>query len=175
MQANEFVEKAAGGLGGDYFRAFKLLGFVLYLAEQGPEPFISGRMMSPRTYSRWIEELRECNLDGFALDARLRQLINEYLWKRFAGLPIPLAREKLLDAVGGMIREEDALSLQAISRQESARVKGEQSEAEGREVPPNALDAGADGGSLRKATAQSSELEHPRPVIRGWNVQDLNK
>lgn len=157
MKSREFVDKAVLVLSGDYIRAFKLLGFVLYLAEEGPEPFLSGRVMSPRTYNRWIDELRECDLDGFALDARLRQLVNEYLWKRFGGLPIPLAREKVLDAVGVMIGEKDALSLQAISRQLGERVKGEHSEAEGRETKANALDAGADGGSLRQATAKRLE------------------
>ena len=157
MKSREFVDKAVLVLSGDYIRAFKLLGFVLYLAEEGPEPFLSGRVMSPRTYNRWIDELRECDLDGFALDARLRQLVNGYLRKRFDGLPIPLAREKVLDAVGVMIGEKDALSLQAISRQVSVRVKGEQGEAEGRETKSSALDAGANGGSLRQATAQRLE------------------
>ncbi|MCH8093414.1 MAG: hypothetical protein IH953_02360 [Chloroflexi bacterium] len=154
VKAKEFVEQAAIGLSDDYVRAFKLLGFVLYLAEEGPEPFLSGRVMSPRTYNRWIEELGICNLDGFAMDARLRQLVNEYVRKRLGGLPIPLARSKVLDAVGVMIGEKDALSLQAISRHASARVQGEETEAEGREAEPNALDAGADGGSMRQATAQ---------------------
>ncbi len=156
MKSKDFVEQAAIAFGGDYVRAFKLLGFVLYLAEEGPEPFLSGRVMSPRTYHRWIEDLGNCDLDGFALDARLRQLVNEYLRKRFGGLPIPLARSKVLDSVGVMIGEKDALSLQAISRHASARVQGEETEAEGREAKPNALDAGADGGSLRQATAQSA-------------------
>ena len=156
MRAKEFIEQAAIAFGGDYARAFKLLGFVLYLAEDGPEPFLSGRVMSPRTYHRWIEELGICNLDGFAMDARLRQLVNEYVRKRFGGLPIPLARSKVLDAVGVMIGEKDALSLQAISRHASARVQGEGTEAEGREAETNALDAGADGGSVRKATAQDA-------------------
>ena len=173
MQANEFVEKAAGGVGGDYFGAFKLLGFVLYLADKGPEPFLSGGVMSPRTYNRWIEELRKCNLDGFALDARLRQLVNEYLWKKFGGLPIPLAREKVLDAVGVMIGEKDAQSLQAISSQVSGRVKGERSEAGGHEAKASALDAATDGGSLSGATAPFAIMKNPRPVIRGCNVQDL--
>ena len=154
MRAKEFVEQAASGLSGDYVRAFKLLGFVLYLAEDGPGPFLSGRVMSPRTYHRWIEELGICNLDGFAMDARLRQLVNEYVRKRFGGLPIPLARSKVLDAVSVMIGEKDALSLQAVSRHASARVQGEGTEAEGREAETNALDAGADGGSVRQATAQ---------------------
>ena len=54
-----------------------------------------------------------------------------------------------------------------------ARVEGERSEAEGREPEGSALDEGEDGGSVREATAQSSALENPRPVIRGCNVQDL--
>ena len=80
-----------------------------------------------------------------------------------------------MEVVGSMIGEEEAQSLQAISRQASALVQGKRSEAEGREVGPSALDESADGGSMREATAPKAKTKTPRPVIRGWNVQDLNK
>lgn len=175
MRASEFVENVASKIGGDYSRSFKLLGFVLYLAEVGPDPFLGGRVMSQRTYHRWIDELGRCGLDGLALDARLRGLVNEYVRERFGGLPVPLAREKLMESVAEMTGENDALALRATSRQVSVGVKGERSEAGGREAKPSVFEAEAAGGSLREATAQQTDKEHPRRVIRGWNVQDLNK
>jgi len=43
--------------------------------------------------------------------------------------------------------------MKTSSWQARDRVKGEKSEAAGREAKPNALEAVADGGSLRKARA----------------------
>jgi hypothetical protein len=158
---------------GDYSIAFKLLGFLVYLAEEGPESFLAGSVLSPRTYYRWIEALRSAGLEELALDARMRELVRDYVWMRFGGLPIHKTRANVLEVVGSMIGEEEARSLQAISRQSSARVQGKRSEAVGREAEPSALDANADGGSMREATAPSAMTKNPRPVIRGCNVQDL--
>jgi hypothetical protein len=80
----------------------------------------------------------------------MRQLVSEYIQSRFAGLPIPLAREKVLETVGSMVGDLKARSPQAISRQASAAVKGL---ADGREAMPSALDSCAHGGSLDEATA----------------------
>ena len=85
--------------------------------------------------------------------ARLRQVLQEYLWKRFAGLPIDQARERVLRVVGDFIADTEAPSLRAKYRQESAAVKGERRETEGRESQTSVLDGGATGGSLRKAMA----------------------
>ena len=157
MKAREIVDSVVASRVGDYSIAFKLLGFLVFLAEEGPGPFLAGNLLSPRTYHRWLESLRRCGLGGLALDARLRQLVREYAHSRFGGLPIDRARSKVLEAVGSMVGEGEALSLQAIGRQASAGVKCKRSEAMGREAQPSALDAGAAGGSLREATALSPE------------------
>ncbi len=88
----------------------------------------------------------------------MRQLVQEYIRGRFDGLPISVAREKVMEAAGSMVGEGEARSLQAMSRQISTGVQGERSEAEGREAKPSALDTGATGGSLRQATATSQEV-----------------
>jgi hypothetical protein len=148
MKAKEIVDSVVESRVGDYAMAFKLLGFLSFLAEEGSGPFLAGDVLSPRTYNRWLECLRQSGLDGLALDVRLRQLVREYTHFRFGGLPINKARSKVLDAVRSIIVEEEALPLQAQSRQASEAVKGERSETEGREAQPSALDGGADGGSL---------------------------
>jgi hypothetical protein len=148
MRAREIISSVANSSDGDYSLAFKMLGFLLFLAEEGPESFLSGEILSPRTYHRWVEQLRRAGLEGFALDARMRQLISEYIFSRFAGIPIPQARKKVLEAVGSMVGEFEAFPLQAESRQVSEAVKGEPSETGGLEAKTRALDGGANGGSL---------------------------
>jgi hypothetical protein len=150
MKAREIVKSVVASSEGDYTLAFKLLGFLVFLAEEGSDPFLSGEVLSPRTYHRWVEGLRKAELEGFALDARMRQLVSEYVQSRFAGLPIPQARMRVMEAVGSMVEEPEARSPQATGRQASAAVKGL---AEGREAKPSALDSYADGGSLGEATA----------------------
>jgi hypothetical protein len=148
MKAKEIVDSVVESSVGDYSMAFKLLGFLSFLAEEGSGPFLAGNVLTPRTYHRWLENLRQSGLEALALDVRLRQLVREYTHSRFAGLPIDKARSKVLDTVCSIIGEEEALPLQAQSRQASEAVKSERSETEGREAQPSALDGGADGGSL---------------------------
>lgn len=175
MNTTEIVSSIVKANRGDYAAAFKLLGFLVFLAEEGPDPFLAGEIMSPRTYHRWIDTLRQSGLDGLALDARMRQLINEYLWRRFGGLPINQARSEVLQIVETMIGEGEVRTLQAISRQPKAGVKGERSEADSHEAQPSALDTGEDGGSFEEASAPDPIKGSPRPVIRGWNVHSENK
>ena len=80
MRAREIVSSVANSSEGDYSLAFKLLGFLMFLAEEGPDYFLSGEILSPRTYHRWVEKLRRAGLEGFALDARMRQLVSEYIY-----------------------------------------------------------------------------------------------
>ncbi|MFV2045259.1 MAG: hypothetical protein ACC700_18755 [Anaerolineales bacterium] len=175
MNVREIVRSVVESGVSSYSVAFKLFGFLVFLAEEGPEPFLSGEVLSSRTYFRWIDDLRNAGLGELVLDARMRQLVQEYIAGKFGGLPINKTREKMLETVESMVRKEDAASLRAISHQAGGRVKGERSEDEGLEAKPRALDAATDGGSLREATARFPRGEYPRPVIRGWNVQDLNK
>ena len=83
-------------------------------------------------------------------DVRLRKVVQEYVWKRFAGLPIKVAREKILALVTDIVSDSKERSLQAIGHQSRAGVKGEFNESGGSEAKPSALDGGADGGSLRR-------------------------
>ena len=77
MEIRQFVDCVALETEGDYSQAFKLLGFVPFLTEEGPDIFLSGEILSPRTYHRWVEKLRKAGLGGFALDARMRKLVSE--------------------------------------------------------------------------------------------------
>lgn len=153
MNVSEFITQIAETSNDDYPHAFKLLGFVVYVAQEGSESLLSGKMISQRTYYRWLELVQRAGWGDLLADARLRQVLQEYLWKRFAGLPIDQARERVLRVVGDFIADTEAPSLRAKYRHESAAVKGEQSETEGRESKTSVLDGGATGGSLGKAMA----------------------
>ena len=153
FEVKEFLDQVVEEAQGDYPSAFKLLGFVVYIAQEGSESLLSGKMISRRTYYRWLELVQRAGWGDLLADARLRQVLQEYLWKRFAGLPIDQARERVLRVVGDFIADTEAPSLRAKYRQESAAVKGEQSETEGRESKTSVLDGGATGGSLGKAMA----------------------
>jgi len=153
MDLKEFLEQVASEVNGDFTFAFKLLGFVVYIAQEGSESLLTGNMISQRTYYRWMELVQRAGWGDLLADARLRQVIQEYLWKRFAGLPIDQARERVLRVVENLIAETEVPSLQVNRRQESAAVQGERSETEGRESTTSALDGGAPGGRPGKAMA----------------------
>jgi hypothetical protein len=175
MDVNDFVTQIAEASNDDFPQAFKLLGFVVFLTQEGHEEIIARNMISQRTYIRWMDVIQKAGWGDLVADARLRQVVQEYLWKRFEGLPIDLAREKLLNVISDMVCNPSAPALKAKSRQASDAVKGERSEAEGREGMSSALDGGADGGSLEKLTAPIIEEENPRSVIRGCNVQEKSE
>jgi hypothetical protein len=153
MDIREFLEQVASEVNGDFTFAFKLLGFFVFISQEGSESLLTGNMISQRTYYRWMEIVQRAGWGDLLADARLRQVLREYLWKRFAGLPIDQARERVLRVVEDFIADTEAPSLRAKYRQESAAVKGERSETGGRESKTSVLDGGATGGSLGKAMA----------------------
>jgi len=153
MDLNEFIEQVAFEVNGDFTIAFKLLGFFVFISQEGSETLIYKRMISQRTYYRWLHILEAAGWGDLLADARLRQVLQEYLWKRFAGLPIDQARERVLRMVGEFISDTEVPSLQGKCCQASAAVKGERSETKGRESKTSVLDGGATGGSLGKAMA----------------------
>lgn len=150
----QFLSDVAVASNDDYSVAFKLLGMVIFVAEEGIEGLLAGRFVSSRTFYRWTDCLTSAGWGDLLADVRLRQAVRSYMDLRLGGLPIPLAHSKVLEAVRSMVDEAEARSPQAVGRQASGAVKGL---AEGREAEPSALDGPADGGSLRKATAPSVE------------------
>lgn len=153
MEVRKFVDQVAAEMDGDYPLAFKLLGFVVFIAEEGNDALQSGDLISPRTYSRWMSVIDRAGWGDLVADARLRKELEDYLWSRFAGLPLNVAREQTINTVRTFLADSEARSPKAFTRQVSAGVKGERSKTEGREAMPSALDAGAIGGSLDEATA----------------------
>jgi len=151
FEVKEFLHQVAEEAKGDYPTAFKLLGLVVYVAQEGSESLLTGKMISQRTYYRWMEIVQRAGGGDLLADARLRQVLQEYLWKRFAGLPIDQARERVLRVVGDFIADTEASSLQGKYCQASAAVKGERSETGGRESKTSVLDGGATGSNLGKA------------------------
>jgi len=95
----KFVQDVGAGEKGDYPLAFKLLGFAVFLAEEGCDPFLSGELVSPRTYHRWLQLVDQAGWGDLVADARLRKELQDYIWKRFAGLPISHARQEIIQTV----------------------------------------------------------------------------
>jgi hypothetical protein len=148
----QFLKDAAIASGDDYSMAFKLLGMVAFVAEAGPEPLLTGRLVSIPTLNRWMETLRLAGWGDVIADLRLRQAVREYVKERVRGGIIEQTRENVADAVARVVAEEAEPSPQAAGRQASDAVKGL---AGGREAEPSALDGVAPGGSLGEATAHA--------------------
>ena len=70
----------------DYAQAFKLLGLVVFIAQEGNEPLLSGEMISPRTYYRWIEKIKQAGYGDLLVEARLRQVISDFINQRLGTL-----------------------------------------------------------------------------------------
>ena len=75
----QFLDDVAEVSRGDYVSAFKMLGAVLYISEQGVEPLLAGRMVSPRTVYRWLETIRAAGWGSLVSEARVMQAIREHL------------------------------------------------------------------------------------------------
>ena len=74
----QFLDDVAQVSDGDYATAFKMLGFVQYVSEVGADAFLSGELVSPRTYYRWIETVKAAGWQGLLADVRLTQALREY-------------------------------------------------------------------------------------------------
>lgn len=84
---------------GDVSHALKLLGFLVFVANEGIEPFQTGEYISVQTYHRWVEQIRRAGLGDILLDIRLRQLLVEFFDTRFGDLEAASAKDKILEAV----------------------------------------------------------------------------
>lgn len=146
----EFVRDVSIASGDDCVAGFKLLGMVVYVAEIGTEPLLSGKLVAVSTFHRWVETLRLAGWGDLLADVRLRQALRDYVNQRMGGLPIEQARREVIEAVETMVAEAEALPPQASGRHGSNAVKGL---AVGREAEPTALDWVASGGSLQEAAA----------------------
>lgn len=150
MDSRRFLSDVAVACGNDYASAFKLLGVIVFVAEGGIEPLLSGGLVAPKTFYRWAEALRHAGWGDLLADVRLRQAVRCYVTERLAGLPGDEARGSIVEAVTRIAADEAEPATQAVSRQASDAVKGL---AGGREAEPSALDGVAAGGSLQESPA----------------------
>ena len=58
MNVKRFIDELSKETGGDFPIAFKLLGFVIYVAQEGSDSLLTGEMISQRTYYRWFEMVK---------------------------------------------------------------------------------------------------------------------
>jgi hypothetical protein len=102
---NKFLEDVAQASQGDFPTGFKLLGSVLYIAGCGPESLLSGNMISPRTYYRWVETLKAAGWVSLLAKARVRQALSEYAntLLEYRGAELPEVRQTLVAAIETVI------------------------------------------------------------------------
>ena len=74
-----FLDDVAEAIRGDYATGFKILGFLLYVAECGADDFLTGEMISPRTYYRWIDVVKKAGWESLFSDVRFSQALREYI------------------------------------------------------------------------------------------------
>jgi hypothetical protein len=96
-----FLEDVARVADGDYAAAFKMLGFVLYVSEFGAERLLSGAMVSPRTYYRWVETIKAAGWEPLLLDARFEQALLEYVSAR--GGEVAEIKAAVLQKLNGLL------------------------------------------------------------------------
>jgi hypothetical protein len=75
IKLRELVEDVARVADGDYPTGFKMLGFVLYVSEYGAEDLLSGYLVSPRTYYRWVDTVKAAGWDSVLADVRFKQAL----------------------------------------------------------------------------------------------------
>jgi len=78
----KFLDDVAAVADGDYSASFKMLGFVLYVSEFGAEKLLSGALVSPRTYYRWVDVVNSAGWGDLLADIRLEQALLECVTSR---------------------------------------------------------------------------------------------
>ena len=79
IEFRKFLDDVAQIADGDYATGFKMLGFVLFVSQYGADDLLSGSLVSPRTYYRWIETVKAAGWDSLLADVRLTQALREYV------------------------------------------------------------------------------------------------
>lgn len=99
INIRKILQEVAIRSNGDYPFAFKLLGFLIYIAQEGNESLLSGEMISPRTYYRWVEKINQAGYGDLLADVRIRQVVSDFINQRYSDLPINEVKSKVLEAV----------------------------------------------------------------------------
>lgn len=110
LWVRQFVRDTALASGDDYASAFKMLGLVVFVAQEGVDGLLSGRMISERTVHRWADTLNAAGWGDVLTDARLHLAVRDFVRHRLGGLPPELARERVIEAARVAVEREEALS-----------------------------------------------------------------
>ena len=79
IETRTFLEDIARVADGDFATGFKMLSFVTFVSDHGAEDLLSGSMVSPRTYYRWVETVKAAGWQDLLADVRLTQALREYV------------------------------------------------------------------------------------------------
>ena len=99
-----FLDDLAETVRGDYATGFKILGFLLYVAEYGVDDFLAGEMISPRTYYRWVVAVKKAGWESLLSDVRFGQALREYI-ASLEGQP-DTVRQTVLSKLDEVMSEE---------------------------------------------------------------------
>ena len=73
------------------------------LLEEGNESLLSGEMISPRTYYRWVTKIDKAGLGNLLSDIKLKQAISDYIGNQFCNLPFSESKSKVIAAVSNVL------------------------------------------------------------------------
>ncbi len=108
INIKEYVYKLAEQENGDFPQAFKLLGLIVFIAQEGAEPLLTGEMISPRTYYRWVEKIKQAGYGDLLAETQLKQAVRNFINLRLGDLPVQDAKEQVLAVVEASLQENQA-------------------------------------------------------------------
>ena len=77
IDVNEITIQLATVTRDDYSQALKLLGFLVFIGNEGSELLQSGKYISNQTYCRYMALIKQAGLGGFEVDNLHEQVIQE--------------------------------------------------------------------------------------------------
>ncbi len=92
----------------DYPQAFKLLGLIVFIAQEGSEPLLSGELISTRTFYRWVEKIKQAGYGDLLAETQLKQAVRNFINLRLGDLPVQDAKEQVLAVIEASLQENQA-------------------------------------------------------------------
>ena len=118
IDVNEITIQLATVTRDDYSQALKLLGFLVFIGNEGSELLQSGKYISNQTYCRYMALIKQAGLGGWLLDIRLRQILVEMIEVRLGGFEVDNLHEQVIQEVSKTM--EGISSQPSVARSPSA-------------------------------------------------------
>ncbi len=108
MNIKQFIDDIGSLNDNDYPQAFKLLGLIVFIAQEGAEPLLSGEMISPRTFYRWVEKIKQAGYGDLLAETQLKQAVRNFINLRLGDQPVQDAKEQVLAVIEASLQESQA-------------------------------------------------------------------